>query len=105
MSYIPDCNNPEVRRILPTLCSYSPEIQAQICERQPSLCVPVDYEPSIWEPIWKTVEKAAEPFGQVFTGASKATLGIGETVLALPQLLTLGLIVTGIYLVTQGQRK
>jgi hypothetical protein len=63
--------------------------------------MPVDYEPSIWEPIWGTVQKTVEPFGQVFTGAGQAVRGVGETVLALPQLLTLGLIVAGIYFITQ----
>ncbi len=72
MAYLPDCNNPEVKRLLPTLCSYPPDVQAKICERQPSLCVPVDYEPSIWEPI---VGTAAEVGKRILT--TEAAIGTG----------------------------
>ncbi len=75
MAYLPDCNNPEVRRILSTLCSYPPEVQAAICERQPSLCVPVDYDPSIWEPVIGTVQDVGKRIliteGSIGTGVLK----------------------------------
>lgn len=75
MAYIPDCNNPEVARLLPTLCSFPPDIQAQICSRQPSLCVPVDYDPSVWEPIIGTAgdigKKILTTEAGIGTGVSK----------------------------------
>lgn len=107
LSKNPDCSDPAVRASLPdALCNYPAEVIAQICARQPSLCRPYGAAepPSIWEPVWGTVTEAVKPFGQVVTGAGQATLGVGQFVLALPQMLTLGLLVYGLYLVTQSER-
>lgn len=109
--YIPDCSNPIVQAKLPSsLCNYPPEIIAQICQRQPSLCQPYEGAemPSIWVPIVGTVKEAVDPFGKIWTSTGKAieaagsaTLGIGKTILALDTILPLALAVGGIYLLSQ----
>ena len=111
MAYIPNCNDPAIRAQLPSLIcdgTYPPEVIAQICERQPSLCQPYPeaQAPSIYDPIWGTVTKVVEPFGKVWDASGKvveaagsATLGGGKTILALDTIIPLALIVAGIYLI------
>lgn len=105
MAYLPDCDNPEVRRILPTLCSYPPDIRAQICERQPSLCYPVDYDPSIWEPILGTVQEAGRKIltteAAIGTGLIKTVDLASIAVTVLPFLLVGG----GVYYLMQASKR
>jgi hypothetical protein len=101
MAYIPDCNDPEVRRILPTLCSYPPDIRTQICERQPSLCLPVDYDPSIWEPILGTVKDVGTKILNVEAGLGTGLVQTLDLATILMTVLPYVLIGGGVYYLTQ----
>jgi hypothetical protein len=88
MAYVPDCSNPVVQQqirdgLLPSnICDFPYEVLLQICERQPSLCQPTPQtaQPSIWEPIWGTVESAGERI--LTTGESIGTGALGTLDLA-----------------------
>jgi hypothetical protein len=105
MAYLPDCDNPEVRRILPTLCSYPPDVRAQICERQPSLCIPVDYEPSIWEPIWGTASEVGKRILVTEAAVGTGMLGTLNLATMLAGVLPFLLVGGGVYYLMQSGRR
>lgn len=104
MYNIPDCSDPRVRAQLPeALCNYPPEIIAQICQRQPSLCQPYSgaEQPSIWEPIWGTVEDFGGRIistGQSVGQGALGTLDLASSLLKIAPYLLIGY---GVYILTK----
>lgn len=85
-----------------------PRVIERYCRLYPAQCrdgkiTPIE-EPSIWEPITATVTEAGELIYRPVKAASEVTVGIGKVGLQLPTILTLGLIVAGLYLLTQLKR-
>ena len=85
MSYTPDCSDPRVQAqikdgSLPSnLCDYPYDVLQVVCQRQPSLCTPYPgaQQPSIWEPIWGTVEDFG---GRILTTGESVGTGVLGTV-------------------------
>lgn len=112
MAYIPDCASPTTQQqiregLLPSnICDYPPEILAQICERQPSLCFPSDVavQPKWWEPIVGTVQAVGEKILRTTEAVGTGAVGTIDLAASLAKVAPL-LIIGGGAIWLMSQRK